>query len=79
MANPSPWPPTNSGNSNVLRQTYFVNYIDVSGPTTLRSDSSMNGNVFVSQTIYPTGGINQTSTSPNVNTTVVTDNTAQTR
>ena len=75
--NPSPWPPTNYGSSNLLRQSYFIQYVDVSGPTTLRSDSSMNGNLFVSQTIYPTGGINQTSTINNY--TVVADSTTAAR
>ena len=87
----SVWPPTNLGNSNSFRQSYVTGFLDVSGSTTLRNDVSMNsrlyvigdasmgGNVFVGQTIYPVGGINQLSTSLPVMGTVPTDATIANR
>ena len=47
FSNPNPWPPTNLGISNAFRQSYLSTFLDVSGPTTVRGDLSMNGNLFV--------------------------------
>jgi len=86
----SVWPQL-TGNSNVFRQSYVSGFLDVSGGTVLRNDVSMNsrlyvigdasmgGNVFVGQTIYPVGGINQLSTSLPVMGTVPTDATIANR